>query len=51
MAALHLVRSTSFIVHSIEGVDDCNTSVYQGCNCCIFIVDPRNVRVLKDGNE
>ena len=29
--------------YDIEGVDDCNSSVYQGCHCCIFIVDPRNV--------
>ena len=32
--------------YDIEGVDDCNSSVYQGCHCCIFIVDPRNVGIV-----
>lgn len=27
----------------VEGVDACNVNVYQGCNACFFILDPRNV--------
>ena len=32
--------------HSIEGMDASSVDVYDGCNACVFIIDPRNVTFL-----
>lgn len=32
--------------NEVEGVDASSVDVYENCHACLFIVDPRNVRVV-----